>query len=76
MNLELNKISDKIKDCLCKSDLAKLQDQQQIVIGETVQQILNEANHKLQSSLAEIKEEVKLKVFLSFTECFRTLKII
>ncbi|XP_065221811.1 POTE ankyrin domain family member J-like isoform X2 [Planococcus citri] len=62
LNLELNKMSDKIRDCLCKSDLAKLQDQQVVLLGQTLQQILNEADHKLQNSLSELKEDVKRKV--------------
>lgn len=62
LNLELNRMSDKIKDCLCKSDLAKLKDQQKVFLGQTLQQILNESDHKIQNSLSELKEEVKRKV--------------
>jgi hypothetical protein len=66
--VELNRLNGKIKDCLSKGDLTEFQNQHEILAGKMMQQVLEEANRELQSSIAEIKRDIECKV-LKQTAC-------
>lgn len=62
LNVELNRLKGKVEDCLSRADYAELQNQHEIVAGKMMQHVLEEANCKLQASIAEIKCDIESRV--------------